>query len=64
LKGAAGGMGAVQLVHYATRLEKATYENMRARELSWTEELRRLAAEAITTLEGCLEDRRNQRPEA
>jgi two-component system sensor histidine kinase RpfC len=58
LKGGAGSVGATQLVQFAIRLEKATYDTLRARAATLIEELATASAATYAALEEHLEERR------
>jgi HPt (histidine-containing phosphotransfer) domain-containing protein len=60
LKGGAGSVGATQLMQLAIRLEKASYETLRVRAISWMEELARAVSLTQEALEQHLEDRRRR----
>lgn len=63
LKGGAGGVGAMQLLQFATRLEKATYDTLRLKAVQWTDELQRIAARTRASLDKHLSERAAQRPQ-
>jgi two-component system sensor histidine kinase RpfC len=60
LKGGAGSVGATQLVQLAIRFEKASYDTLRVKAATWTEELVHTANAALAALEKHLEERRRQ----
>ena len=60
LKGGAGSVGATQLVQLAIRFEKASYDTLRVKAATWTEELVHAANAALAALEKHLEERRRQ----
>ena len=63
LKGGAGGVGAMQLLQFAIRLEKANHETLRLKAAQWTDELQRIAARTRTSLDKHLSERAQQRPQ-
>lgn len=58
LKGGAGSVGATQLVQLASRIEKSSYDVLRLKSASWTEELSRATNEALAALEQHVEQQR------
>jgi len=58
LKGGAASVGAMQLVQIATRIDKATHDQLRLKATPWTEELIDCANRAILALDEYLEKRR------
>lgn len=63
LKGGAGGVGAMQLLQFALRLEKASHDTMRLKAAQWTDELQRIAARTRASLDKHLSERAQQRPQ-
>jgi two-component system, sensor histidine kinase RpfC len=60
LKGAAGSVGATQLVALALRFEQADHAVMRLKAAAWTAELSRAVANVLGALELHLEERRHR----
>jgi two-component system sensor histidine kinase RpfC len=58
LKGGAASVGAMQLVQVATRIDKATHDQLRLKATPWTEELIDCANRAIVALDEYLAKRR------
>ena len=58
LKGGAASVGAMQLVQVATRIDKATHDQLRLKATPWTEELTECANRALLALDAYLEARR------
>lgn len=63
LKGGAGGVGAMQLLQFALRLEKASHDTLRLKAAQWTDELQRIAARTRASLDKHLSERAQQRPQ-
>lgn len=61
LKGGAASVGAMQLVQVATRIDKATHDQLRLKATPWTEELVDCANRTLFALEDHLEKRRKAR---
>jgi HPt (histidine-containing phosphotransfer) domain-containing protein len=59
LKGGAASVGATQLTHLATRLEKSNHELLRLKAAQWTEELHAIVVRTFEALEQYLEKRRS-----
>ena len=58
LKGGAASVGAMQLVQIATRIDKATHDQLRLKATPWTEELTECANRARLALDDYLEKRK------
>lgn len=61
LKGGAASVGATQLTHLASRLDKATHETLRLKAATLTEELRAVAATTLAALDAHIVRRAAQR---
>jgi two-component system sensor histidine kinase RpfC len=61
LKGGAASVGAMQLVQVATRIDKATHEQLRLKATPWTEELTECANRALLALDDYLQKRKQAR---
>jgi HPt (histidine-containing phosphotransfer) domain-containing protein len=61
LKGGAASVGASQLVHVATRIEKATPEALRIRSVQLIEELVQAANRALAAVDQLLSERAQRR---
>ena len=61
LKGGAASVGAMQLLQVATRIDKATHDQLRLKATPWTEELVDCANRTLFALEDHLEKRRKAR---
>jgi two-component system, sensor histidine kinase RpfC len=61
LKGGAASVGATQLTHLATRLEKSSHESLRIKAAQFTEELNAAVARTLTALDVHLQARNRDR---
>ena len=58
LKGGSASVGAMQLFQIATRLDKASHDNLRMRATAFIEELREVSARTLAEVEACQDERR------
>jgi two-component system sensor histidine kinase RpfC len=58
LKGGSASVGAMQLFQIATRLDKASHDNLRMRATAFIEELREVSARTHAEVAACLDERR------